>query len=147
MASGSDAASTFINTLVGEGSSLRGELAVQGFFRVDGDFSGRVQTRGRILISATGRAKGTLEGRDVVIAGLFKGDIAAEARVILLSSALVIGTIYSPRIQVEEGAILEGYCCITPRIREEGVHPLQVQNSFTLQIDKEVRVSSPLSHL
>lgn len=147
MAAALDQSSTFINSLVGEGSSLRGELTVQGFFRVDGDFSGKVQTKGRILISSTGRAKGVLEGRDVVVAGLFKGDILASERVILLSSALVIGTVYAPRIQVEEGAILEGYCCITPRIREEGGHPLQVQNSFTLKINKEVRVSSPLSLL
>ena len=136
--------STFINTLVGLGSSFRGDVVVHGFFRVDGDFQGSITTEGRILVSPSGRIKGTLTGRDIVVGGVVKGDLYATERITLLASALVVGNLYAPRIQMERGVLVEGYCCSTPRIREEGGHPLQNQKSFTLKIDRRA-VSTPLN--
>jgi len=137
--------STFINTLIGLGSSVKGEIAVHGFFRVDGDLQGSVTTEGRILVSPSGRVKGTLTGRDIVVGGVVKGDLYASERITLLASALVVGNVYAPRVQMDRGVLLEGYCCSTPRIREEGGSPLQNQKSFTLKIDRRAIVSTPLS--
>jgi len=134
----------FINTIVGQGSSFKGDVAVHGFFRVDGDFQGSVTTEGRILVSPSGRVKGSLSGRDIVIGGVVKGDLYATERISLLASALVVGNLYAPRINMEQGVLVEGYCCSTPRIREEGVHPLQTQRSFTLKIDPRAVVATPL---
>lgn len=139
-------AASFINTLVGQGSSFRGDVSVQGFFRVDGDLVGTIQSDGRILVSPSGRIKGNLTGRDIVVGGVVKGDLYATERITLLSTALVVGNVYAPRIRIERGVYVEGYCCATPRIREEGVHPHQTQKSFTLKIDPRVPVSTPLSH-
>jgi len=138
--------SAFINTLVGQGSSFKGDVTVHGFFRVDGDFQGSITTEGRILVSPSGRIKGSLSGRDIVVGGVVKGDLYATERITLLASALVVGNLYAPRIRMEEGVLVEGYCCSTPRIREEGVHPLQTQKNFTLKIDTGRAVSTPLSH-
>ena len=146
MNEGTSDSSTFINTIIGLGSSVKGEVAVHGFFRVDGDFQGTITTEGRILVSPTGRVKGSLTGRDIVVGGVVKGDLYATERITLLASALVVGNLYAPRIQMERGVLVEGYCCSTPRIREEGVHPLQTQKSFTLKIDRRAVVSTPLSH-
>ncbi len=140
-----EGASAFINTLVGQGSSFKGEVVVQGFFRVDGDFQGSITTEGRILISPSGRIKGTLTGRDIVVGGVVKGDLYATERITLLASALVVGNLYAPRILMERGVLVEGYCCATPRIREEGGHPLQSQKSFTLQIDRQAVIATTLS--
>lgn len=137
--------STFINTLVGQGSSFKGDVTVHGFFRVDGDFQGSIHTEGRILVSPSGRIKGSLTGRDIVVSGVVKGDLYATERITLLSSALVVGNLYAPRIQMEQGVLVEGYCCSTPRIREEGVHPHQTQKSFTLKIDPRA-LTTPLDH-
>lgn len=138
--------SAFINTLVGQGSSFKGDVTVTGFFRVDGDFTGSVQTEGRILVSASGRIKGNLAGRDIVVAGVVKGNLYATERVTLLSTALVVGNVYAPRVQMDQGVLIEGYCCATPRIREEGIQPHQAQKSFSLQIDTKSLVSTPLNH-
>lgn len=138
--------SAFINTLVGHGSSFKGDVTVHGFFRVDGDFQGSITTEGRILVSPSGRIKGSLTGRDIVVGGVVKGDLFASERITLLSSALVVGNLYAPRIRMEQGVLVEGYCCSTPRIREEGVHPRQTQKSFTLKIDPRAAVATPLNH-
>lgn len=138
--------SAFINTLVGQGSSFKGDVTVHGFFRVDGDFQGSITTEGRILVSPSGRIKGSLSGRDIVVGGVVKGDLYATERITLLATALVVGNLYAPRIRMEEGVLVEGYCCSTPRIREEGSHPLQAQKNFTLKIDTSRWVSTPTSH-
>jgi cytoskeletal protein CcmA (bactofilin family) len=135
----------FINTLVGLGSSFKGDVVVHGFFRVDGDLLGSITTEGRILVSHTGRIKGSLTGRDIVVGGVVKGDLYATEKITLLSTALVVGNVYAPRIVIEKGVLIEGYCCSTPRIREEGGHPLQTQKNFTLKLDRR-SVSAPLSH-
>ena len=126
----------FINTLVGQGSSFKGDITVHGYFRVDGDFQGSISTEGRILVSPSGRVKGTLTGRDIVVGGVIKGDLYASERITLLATALVVGNVYAPRIRVDRGVLVEGYCCSTPRIREEG--PLvQSRRNYTLKIDRK----------
>lgn len=145
MSLGGGEGSAFINTLVGQGSSFKGDVVVQGFFRVDGDFQGSITTEGRILVSPSGRIKGTLSGLDIVVGGVVKGDLYASERITLLASALVVGNVYAPRIKMERGVLVEGYCCATPRIREEGGHPLQSQKNYTLKIDRRAAVSTPLS--
>jgi cytoskeletal protein CcmA (bactofilin family) len=138
--------SAFINTLIGQGSSFRGDVTVHGFFRVDGDFQGSITTEGRILVSPSGRIKGRLTGRDIVVGGVVKGDLYATERITLLASALIVGNLYAPRIRMEQGVLVEGYCCATPRIREEGVHPHQTQKAFTLKIDPRALASLPAHH-
>lgn len=132
MSDGPGAGSVFINSLIGAGSSLKGDLSVQGFFRVDGDLLGSVATGGRILVSPSGRVKGRLSGRDIVVGGVVKGDLYATERISLLSTALVLGSVYAPRVLIEKGALLEGYACAAPRIRDEGIQPLQAQKPYTL---------------
>ncbi len=145
MRGGGPEGSAFINTIVGHGSSFKGDIVVHGFFRVDGDFLGTITTEGRILVSTTGRIKGSLTGRDIVVSGVVKGDLYATERITLLASALVVGNLFAPRIQMERGVLVEGYCCSTPRIREEGIHPLQTPKAFTLKIDPKAVVATPLN--
>jgi len=137
--------SVFINTLVGVGSVVKGDLSVQGFFRVDGDLHGSVLTEGRILVAPTGRVKGRLSARDIVVGGVVKGDLYATERICLLSTALILGTVYAPRIQIDQGALLEGYACAAPRIREEGIQPLHSQKPFTLRFEPRTQAALPLS--
>lgn len=138
--------SAFINTLIGEGSLVRGDLVVQGFFRLDGDFMGSVRTGGRVLVAVSGRAKGEIHARSVVIAGVFRGDIYASEKVVLLSTAMVLGNIYTSRLEIDLGAFLDGYACVTSKIREEGPLSVHVQSTYVLKIDPKLFVDSPLSH-
>jgi cytoskeletal protein CcmA (bactofilin family) len=43
-----------------------------------------------------------------VVGGIIRGAIIASEKVVILSSAVVIGSISSPRLIAEEGVILEG---------------------------------------
>ena len=108
----------FVNSIVGEGTRLNGELDLNGLLRIDGDFSGTIKTNGKVLIGKNGRAKCTINANTVVIGGVLRGNIYSTEKVIILSSGIVLGNIYTPRLIVEEGVILDGNCTIKSNYAE-----------------------------
>ncbi len=103
----------FINSIVGPGTFFRGHVELRGLLRIDGDFSGSVRTDGRVIVGKSGRADCAIEAGTVVIGGLFRGEILAYEKVVLLSSCVVLGSIAAPRLIVEEGVLFSGRCRIT----------------------------------
>lgn len=97
-----------INSLVGEGSFFRGDITSRGLLRIDGDYSGNIKTNGKLLIGTNGRAECVVQAATVVVGGAVRGVIEASQKVILLSSAVVLGDIYAPRLVAEEGALIDG---------------------------------------
>ena len=97
---------TFINSIVGTGTFFRGHLELSGLLRIDGDYSGSVLTDGRVIVGQQGRADCAIEASTVVVGGVFRGEILAYEKVVLLSSSIVVGSITAPRLVVEEGVLL-----------------------------------------
>lgn len=105
---------SLIHSFIGEGAYFSGDMNLQsGLLRIDGDFEGNIRTRGRILVGKSGRAKCIIEADTVIIGGIVKGNIRAHNKVVLLSTCLVIGSITTPRILVEEGVLFHGRCIVT----------------------------------
>lgn len=102
-----------VNTLFGPGCSFKGDVKVQGLTRIDGDYIGTIESTGKILIGEQGRCDGTLSGRIVVVGGIVRGNIYATTKVIVLASSVIIGNIYSPRLIIEQKALVSGYLGIT----------------------------------
>lgn len=99
-----------INTIVGPGSFIRGELRISGFIRIDGDIDGSLETPGRVIIGENARIRGDVTAAMVTIGGVVQGDVVAPEGVNILSSGMVIGAVYTKRLQVEESVILSGPC-------------------------------------
>lgn len=113
MASRGTSEESFINSIVGPGTFFRGHVELRGLLRIDGDFSGSVRTDGRVIVGKAGRADCAIEAGTVVVGGLFRGEILAYEKVVLLSSCVVLGVITAPRLIVEEGVLFSGRCRIT----------------------------------
>ncbi len=100
-----------INTIVGPGSEIKGDIhTVSGFLRIDGDIHGNVTTEGRIIIGENARIRGNISAQSVSIGGVVHGDIIAPDYVTILSSGMVIGTILTKKIRIDENVILHGFC-------------------------------------
>ena len=105
---------TFINSLIGDGTVFKGELKLNGLLRIDGDFSGTVETDGKVLVGKNGRVDAVIEAGTVVVGGVLKGNIRASEKVVVLSTGMLIGNIVSPRLLVEDGVLMNGTCTIIP---------------------------------
>lgn len=115
---------SFINSIVGEGTSFSGELELNGLLRIDGDFTGTIRTRGKVLVGINGRAECTINAGTVVIGGVVKGNIYADEKVLILSTGMMIGNIHTPRLIAEEGVVFHGNCLV--RTEASGIEPTRL---------------------
>lgn len=102
-----------LSGFVGNGTTLNGEMNFQAMLRVDGQLTGQiVSENGTLIVGATGRVEANIMVFAAVINGIVKGDIIAAEKIELGRTAQVIGNIQSPRLVMEDGAILEGNCAM-----------------------------------
>ncbi|MFA6129796.1 MAG: polymer-forming cytoskeletal protein [Candidatus Omnitrophota bacterium] len=78
--------------------------------RINGKFEGNLDTRGNLTIGSTALINADIIGDNIIIGGHVKGKITAKERLTLLPQAIVEGHIYPAKLNVAEGAILEGQC-------------------------------------
>ena len=97
-----------VNTIVGPSSFVRGDIEASGFTRVDGNVKGNLHATGRVVVGASARMRSSITGTNVTIGGVVDGNILASERLIVLSSALIIGDIVTRRIEADEGCLIHG---------------------------------------
>jgi len=97
-----------INTIIGPGTFIQGDISSAGFTRIDGALKGDLAAQGRVVVGENARLHSNISGTAVTVGGVVLGDILANERVLLLSSAVVLGTIITCRIQIDEGSIVHG---------------------------------------
>lgn len=97
-----------INTILGPGASINGDIESGGFTRVDGSIRGNLGAKGRVVVGERARMKGNITGTTVTIGGVVYGNILASERIIILNTGLVLGDIITRRIQADEGCLIHG---------------------------------------
>lgn len=101
-----------------EEKSLDVDAAMQGTLsfkdsvnlRINGKFEGTLETRGNLTIGQQATVNADIVGDNIVIGGKVKGRLTARESLTLLPTAVVEGDIYPSKLNVAEGAILEGRC-------------------------------------
>ncbi len=99
-----------INTLVGPGSFVSGDVKINGFIRVDGDINGRIESSSNVIIGDRAKIKGDIHAKSIVIGGIVLGNVTAPNGIRLLSNSIVIGDLITKSIQIEENVIFNGHC-------------------------------------
>ncbi|MDR2446195.1 MAG: polymer-forming cytoskeletal protein [Treponema sp.] len=97
-----------VNTIIGPNSSVVGDVDSAGFTRVDGSLRGNLRAKGKVIIGEKARMKSDVAGTSITIGGVVYGNVIASERLIILSSALVLGDIITRRIQADEGCLIHG---------------------------------------
>lgn len=78
--------------------------------RINGKFEGNLETKGNLTIGLTASVAADIVGDNIIVGGRVKGKITAKHMLTLLPSAIVEGEIYPAKLNIAEGAILEGRC-------------------------------------
>ena len=99
-----------INSIIGIGSSIKGNFTVNGFVRVDGDIDGNLETDGKVIIGEHARLRGNINAKSITVGGIVLGNVTAKDSVKLLSTSAVVGDILCRKIQLAEGVIFQGHC-------------------------------------
>lgn len=103
-----------LSGFVGNGTVLTGETNFQAMLRVDGHLTGRVTSEnGTLIIGATGKVDANIAVAAALVNGTVNGDIIATEKIEFGRTARVTGNIQTPRLVIEDGAVLEGSCSMT----------------------------------
>lgn len=99
-----------ISTIIGAGSSFKGNLKVSGAVMIDGDLDGDLQTTGNIIVGETARIRGNISAKSAIVNGIVLGDISAPESIKLNASSAVIGNIATHKLQIANGVVFQGHC-------------------------------------
>ncbi|MCX5702110.1 MAG: polymer-forming cytoskeletal protein [Candidatus Omnitrophica bacterium] len=78
--------------------------------RINGKFEGNLEIKGTLTIGHTASVFADIVGDSIIIGGRVKGKVTAKEALVLLPTAIMEGDIYPARLNVAEGAILQGRC-------------------------------------
>lgn len=78
--------------------------------RVNGKFEGNLDIKGTLTIGQSALVNAEIIGDNIIIGGRVKGKLTARESLTLLPTAIVDGEIFPAKLNVAEGAILEGRC-------------------------------------
>jgi len=108
-----------IDTLVGAGTRIIGDVHFSGGLHVDGHVKGNVDappaSNSTLSVSDAGIVEGSVAVPNVVLNGIVKGDILANGRVELGANAKVSGNVYYGLIEMAMGAAINGKLIHEPR--------------------------------
>jgi cytoskeletal protein CcmA (bactofilin family) len=95
-------------SIIAPGTRITGECEMEGSIRIEGTIEGSVRAGKAIVVSKGGVVEGDLHTQDAVIAGTVRGLIVAESRLEVQGTAVIDGDVRARRMQLEEGAALNG---------------------------------------
>ena len=89
------------------GNSLASEIYVN-----TPRLEGNLESRGSVKVDVGTVIVGSITSSSVVIAGAVKGDIDVNGPVVIDSTAVVKGNVVAKSIQINSGAVLDGFCSL-----------------------------------
>jgi len=93
---------------VGPDIIFDGVVTGNEFLLIEGTVRGKIQLTSDLRIGPRARVEATVHARNVTIEGKLTGDVSADDRVELVTSADVEGNVRAPKIIVAEGAKFRG---------------------------------------
>ncbi len=97
-------------TFLGRGSKFQGIMSFDGEVRIDGHLEGEIHIAGTLNVGEHAVIEGDINADVVVSGGKINGNIMARGKVQLLSPGIVVGTIKTPLLSIEEGVRFSGSC-------------------------------------
>ncbi len=99
-----------INAFLGEGTSFKGNLTFEGTVRIDGRLEGEIFTKDTLVVGKEAQIKADVHAGTLVVGGTIRGNVTAEKRVDLQTTARLFGNISTPSLIIAEGVVFEGAC-------------------------------------
>jgi cytoskeletal protein CcmA (bactofilin family) len=95
-------------SIIGPGMTVIGDCHTEGTVRVEGTVEGSIRAGKAVVIGRQGRVIGDVQTQDAVVSGRVTGTLVAESRLELQATCQIDGDVRTRRMQLEEGAILNG---------------------------------------
>ena len=95
-------------SIIAPGMTVIGNCESDGTIRVEGSVRGSIKAGKAVVVGKKGLVSGEVFTQDAVISGHVEGSLVAASRLELKSTARIEGEVRTRRMQLEEGAVLNG---------------------------------------
>ena len=142
-----------IDSLIGEGTEIHGDIHFKGGVRIEGRLLGNIQnmegSQGVLVVGPMGVIEGDVRVTHLIVDGCIQGSVYAEIAIELGRTARVLGNIHYGKLEMHSGAVFEGHMVSheTPLLMysQKPTAPAQLESqnkpSDTNDSDSEVAVS------
>ena len=117
-----------LNAFLGVGTEYRGKLDFVGAVRIDGRFEGEISTDGDLILGRKATITGTVTVGRLTSCGQIRGDVIVKERTVLEKTSVLEGSLATPVLVVEQGAVIEGSVVMTREVA--AVRPKVVSADF-----------------
>ncbi|HOV10337.1 MAG TPA: polymer-forming cytoskeletal protein [Bacteroidales bacterium] len=125
MAKNSEVETPVINIL-GNGTSIKGDIKASGDMRIDGTLIGTINARGKVVIGSTGRVDGEIICQSADFSGSLNGKITVTELLAMKASSQILGDIITGKLSVEPGAKFTGNCKMSETANNPMVVPQDI---------------------
>jgi len=113
-----------VNTIIGEGTTLKGDVKVEGSIQVDGEFEGTIDATDTLVIGESGKVDGDATVANAAIGGRMYGNVFASGKIELQRGSQLLGDIKTRGLVIEDGVVFQGNCQMgdveDPPVRRRG---------------------------
>ena len=100
--------------LIGNGTSIQGDIVCEGDIRIDGQVTGLVSTKAKIVVGPEGEITGDLVCQNAEILEKVTGIIKCDELLFLKGNASIKGDIYTAHFEMEPTVKFNGRCYMDP---------------------------------
>lgn len=101
---------TISTNMIASGTTIIGDVTCISDIRIEGVLHGNLQTKGKLVVGATGEIKGEIRCSNSDIEGNIEGKVFVNELLALKATARLLGDIVTGRLAIEPGAIFNGHC-------------------------------------
>lgn len=100
-----------IQTFLGPETTLEGKLAFEGTVRLDGNFSGTIESKdGVMIVGERAVINADIFVHTATVSGEVSGNIRATSCIELHLPARVFGDLHAPVVVIDAGVVFQGHC-------------------------------------
>ena len=96
--------------ILGPGAVVKGEIQVNGDFRIDGTLNGTIHCKGKIVVGPTGKIDGEIQCQNADFSGEVTATVKVSELLTLKETARFSGDITTGKLAIEPGAKFSGTC-------------------------------------
>lgn len=96
--------------ILGEGTSIDGEMKTDSDIRIDGSVTGTIHSQAKVVVGDSGKVEGDISCINADVSGKINGELHVKEMLFLKSTAVIEGDISVSKLVVEAGAQFNGNC-------------------------------------
>jgi cytoskeletal protein CcmA (bactofilin family) len=96
--------------ILGAGAVVKGDIQVNGDFRIDGTLNGTIQCKGKMVVGPTGKIDGEIQCQNADFSGEVRATVKVAELLTLKETARFSGDITTGKLAIEPGAKFSGTC-------------------------------------